>query len=391
MTEVDVVVIGGGIQGLVILDVLVERGYSCALVTEGDLGAGQTLHSHGFLNTGFGMMGPELPTAASEIVHPSLRRRAVELSQNWVLIPPPEAPMFAHWAAWPRDLPAAELRVGFAPQFRELARKLPDASVAKRQLVEALSAGREERVIRASVVGFRGQARVDGVLLRRGGAATEGLRAGAVVVAAGCGSKRLLRELAGSTPQIQRIKHRPVHMLCLRAPRGALPANSVMAMPLALMVAAQEDSKSVTWYVTPIEMEGPSFDGIPNNAAAAAVPETLGLATAALLTLSPGLSEVEGLRAGAYAGYRQAIDDTPVARMCGLLEGTSNVIAALPSGLLGAWLNAARVLELLRNLRDPSGVQPPLPGGGEGVRVGNVVEDRPGFAWSSWADLLRAS
>jgi glycine/D-amino acid oxidase-like deaminating enzyme len=55
ISGVDVVVIGGGVQGLVILDSLIAAGYSCALVTEGDLGSGQTLHSHGFLNTGFGL------------------------------------------------------------------------------------------------------------------------------------------------------------------------------------------------------------------------------------------------------------------------------------------------------------------------------------------------
>ena len=76
---VDVVVIGGGVQGLVILDTLIAAGYSCALVTEGDLGAGQTLHSHGFLNTGFGLAGSELPEAAAELVHPYLRARGFRL------------------------------------------------------------------------------------------------------------------------------------------------------------------------------------------------------------------------------------------------------------------------------------------------------------------------
>src|SRR5262249_49082749 len=77
---VDVVVIGGGVQGLVLLDTLIQVGYSCALVTEGDLGAGQTLHSHGYLNTGFGLGGKELPAAAAQIVHPFLRARGVSLT-----------------------------------------------------------------------------------------------------------------------------------------------------------------------------------------------------------------------------------------------------------------------------------------------------------------------
>src|SRR5579859_5436305 len=89
---VDVVVIGGGVQGLVLLDTLLAAGYSFALVTEGDLGAGQTLHSHGFLNTGFGLAGRELPAAAAQLVHPYLRARGVALRGDWALLPPPGLP-----------------------------------------------------------------------------------------------------------------------------------------------------------------------------------------------------------------------------------------------------------------------------------------------------------
>src|SRR5678815_3436014 len=92
---VDVVVVGGGVQGLLILDALIEAGYSCALVNEGDVGAGQTLHSHGFLNTGFGMSGAELPEAAAELVHPYLRAHGVALTSNWAILAPPGLPAFA--------------------------------------------------------------------------------------------------------------------------------------------------------------------------------------------------------------------------------------------------------------------------------------------------------
>ena len=36
--ELDVVIIGGGVQGLVALNALVDAGYSCALVSDGDDG-----------------------------------------------------------------------------------------------------------------------------------------------------------------------------------------------------------------------------------------------------------------------------------------------------------------------------------------------------------------
>ncbi len=380
---VDVVVVGGGVQGLLILDTLIEAGYSCALVNEGDVGAGQTLHSHGFLNTGFGM-SDELPEAAAELVLPYLRAHEVTLTGNWTILPPPGLPAFA-------NLPPASLPDGFAPAFKDAARALPNYSFNKRRLVQALSRGREGYIYRGSVVGFRGQGPVEAVLVRLEGSDVEvELRAKAVVVAAGCGSKRLLRDLIGATPQLEMVKHRVVQMLCLRAPRGALPATSVGALSLGLLLAAHEESEHVTWYVTPMEMGGPSFDDVPNDATATPDPALLRRAWETLQALYPPLPRVDGLQVGHYAGYRQDIGDWPGARLCAVIAGTGNVIAALPSGLVGPWRNAAETLDLVRSLATPSRIQPSLPGAGQGVHVGSPVEDRSGFTWQSWADWLRS-
>lgn len=386
MTAVDVVVIGGGVQGLLILDTLLGAGYACALVTEGDVGAGQTLHSHGFLNTSLGMMGAELPAASQEVVHPYLRARGVALQDNWVVVPPPGFPV-------PADLPPADLPAGFAPAVREAARRLPDQSFDKRQLVAALTRGREGYILRGSVVGFAGRDPVEAVqVLMEGTRGELELRARAFVVAASCGSKRLLRNLVGSTPQVEMIKHRLVHMVCLRAPTGRLSVASVLAPSLGLLLAAHDDGEraSVTWYVTPMEMGGPSFDDVPNDAAASPRRDTLGRACALLETVYPSLPEVDGLRVGHYAGYRQDIGDMPAARLCAVLEGAGNVIVALPSGLVAPWLNAADTLNIVRSLASPSGAQPSLPFAGDGVRVGSPVEDRPGFTWMTWQEWRQA-
>lgn len=138
--DLDVVVIGGGVQGLLALDVLVEHGYSCALVSDGDLGSGQTLHSHGFLNTGFGMSGPELQHASIDVAQPYLEKRGLELSQDWVLIPPPNFPLFD-------GLPTATLPTGFVWPG-ETAVSLRDRSFPKRRLAETLSQGHQDRVLR---------------------------------------------------------------------------------------------------------------------------------------------------------------------------------------------------------------------------------------------------
>ncbi len=378
--EFDVVIIGGGIQGLVALNALVDKGYSCALVSDGDLGSGQTLHSHGYLNTGFGMFGPELPRASIDVVQPYLEERGLELSHDWVIIPPSNLPLF-------ESLPAAPLSGGFAVPPGLRAVRLPDRSVPKRRLVEVLSEGHRDRILRGHATPRRTGDRVDAVTVRpSGGGGEVVLSTNAIVVAAGCGSKRILQSLVGQTPQIEQIKHRRVHMICVRAPRGSLPTTSVVAMPLGLMLAAHDQPNNVTWYVTPMEMGGPWYDDIPGDAAAEVDPEMVARGCTSLLTLFPRLPETDGLQLGCYAGYRQDVGDLPGNRTCELVEGTRNVIIALPSGLVGPWLNAVRLNEIVGGLVDPSGSRRQLPNAGVGVQVGDAVEDRPDFVWVGWEE-----
>jgi glycine/D-amino acid oxidase-like deaminating enzyme len=379
----DVVIIGGGIQGLVALNVLVEEGYSCALVSDGDLGSGQTLHSHGYLNTGFGMFGPELPRASLDLVQPYLEKRGLVLSHDWVMIPPPNVPLFD-------GLPPATLPSGFATPPGLKAVALPDRSLPKRGLVEVLSESHHERILCGQATPrLSGELVKDVVVRLSAGGEAIVLSTKVVVVAAGCGSKRLLKGLVGQTAQTEEIKHRRVHMICVRAPRGALPTTSIVAMPLGLMVAAHDQPNNVTWYVTPMEMGGPSYDDIPGDAASDVDPEMVSRGCATLLTFYPRLPDVDGLQLGCYGGYRQDVGDRPGNRMCELVEGIKNVVVALPSGLVGPWLNATRLCEIVGGLVDPRGSQPRLTGGGLGVRVGSAVEDRPDFVWLGWDKWLR--
>jgi hypothetical protein len=287
-------------------------------------------------------------------------------------------------------LPPATLPGGFATPPGLRAVGLPDRSLPKRGLVEVLSQSHDERILRGQATPRLSGEHVKDVVVRLSAAGEEiVLSTKVVVVAAGCGSKRLLKGLVGQTAVTDEIKHRRVHMICVRAPRSALPTTSIVAMPLGLMLAAHDQPNNVTWYVTPMEMGGPSYDDIPGDAAGDVDPEMVSRGCATLLTLYPRLPEVDGLQLGCYAGYRQDVGDLPGNRMCELVEGTKNVVIALPSGLVGAWLNATRMCEMVGGLVDPSGNQPALPGGGAGVRVGNAVEDRPDFVWMGWHEWLR--
>ena len=294
--DLDVVVIGGGVQGLLALDVLVEHGYSCALVSDGDLGSGQTLHSHGFLNSGFGFSGPELQRASIDLVQPDLVERGLELAQDWVFIPPPGFPV-------PAGLPAATLPPGFAASLGETAVRWADSSFPKRRLVEVLSQSHQDRILRGHATPSWTGERVESVTVRLSANGDEVvLSTRALVVAAGCGTKRILKGLVGETAQVDKIQHRRVHMICVRAPRGSLPTTSVAAMPLGLLLAAHDQPDNVTWYVTPMEFGGPSYDDIPADASSDLDPEMVVRACTSLLTLYPRLPETDGLQLGCYAG-----------------------------------------------------------------------------------------
>lgn len=379
--ECDVVVIGGGIQGLLALEALRHRGYSSVLVTDGEIGEGQTIHSHGFLNTGFGMLGDAPIRASQEVVQPFLREHGIEPSGEWRMIPPP---------GFPAESAAAPLPDGFAATFSAAAIASPDRNFPKRRLVEDLARRLGDCILRgrASIGERHNDVRTVEVGTPSGN--VERYAAGAVVAAAGCGTKTLLAELVGRTAQTDEIKHRRVHMICLRAPHGALPAISVVAMPIGLMLAAHDDGATVTWYVTPTEFGGPAFDDVPPDASSIEDPSMLARGFEALQHLYPALTDAEDVRVGSYAGYRQDVGDMPGSPMCEPLAGAEDIIVALPSGLVPAWTNTVRIVELVSAIAAPSGRHRAVAADGVRVAVSLAVEDRPGFAWRSIAEFERS-
>ena len=378
--DLDVLVIGGGIQGLLALEALRDRGYAAALVTDGDLGEGQTIHSHGFLNTGFGMMGTALVDASRDVVHPYLRDHGIDATGEWRVIPPPGVPSHG---------PAAPLGSGYDDALGARAVASPDRNFPKRRLIEAIAGAHRESIVRgrASLGALDDGVRTVSIQTAGGDVVSIGART--VVVAAGCGTKRVLEDLVGRTAQTDEIKHRRVHMICVRASRDALPATSVMAMPLGLMLAAHDDGATVTWYVTPMEFGGPSFDDVPIDAGSLEDPATIARGFQSLLQLSPRLRDAADVRIGSYAGYRQDVGDMPGRALCEPLVGAEDVVVALPSGLVTPWINAARIVTIVGDRITPSGRHPQLARAENGIGISRAVEDRAGFVWYPFDDFAR--
>ena len=370
---IDVLIIGGGIQGLLILDRLTAEGRSCALVTASDVGTGQTLHSHGLLNAGFGMMGPELIRLLQEVVLPDLARRGIETYGQWGAIVPPTFPE----GELMEPLPGLALRGG---RFQRLA----EVNVDKRALLEGLVKGLEDRIVRGAVVGVRRAAtgQVEGIdVAAQAGSPALVFTPSAVVVSSGTGTKAMLRRLGAGEEQLEPIKHRRVHVLCVRGPKEVLPTLNVMSFPDQLFLAAHERDSTVTWYATPMEWAAPHIEDVPGDAAAEVDPAFITRGWNTMFELYPPLRSLPDLSFTSYAGYRQDVGDMPGVTKCERIDAAPNVIAALPSGLLGAWPVAAGTSALVREIVDQVRPQPLIPGGGQGVRVGLDHEDAAGLAW----------
>jgi glycine/D-amino acid oxidase-like deaminating enzyme len=397
--EIDALVVGGGIQGLVALRELTRAGHSCALVTNSDLGAGQTLHSHGLLNSGFGLMTGQLRQTLEGAALPFVREHGIPLygDDQWFMLAPP--PMLDQlrpaWSASgyaPEQVDASALPSGFAPLAQVF--KVKGYNVPKRRLVAALSDGLLDRIVRGTVLRSEGQVRI------QLSDPAEGIEVNpkAIVVAAGCGSKRLLKSVFQvSSPQLARITFSKQHMICVKAPGDVLPPISALVPPGLMIVGHRSqpndsvgvDDGDVTWYVTPADPAPQRATDAPDDARAEVDRAVVAQALEGLLRFYPSIREKAGLRLAVYAGWKQDIGDQPAVRLCEVVEGTSNIILALPSVLINAWPNSVDAVAIVGRLANPTGATPLIPHAGRNVRVGQENELASGTQWLDWNGFSR--
>jgi glycine/D-amino acid oxidase-like deaminating enzyme len=424
MVAVDVLILGGGVQGLVLLDELSKCGFGCALVTPSDLGRGQTLHSHGLLNSGTGLLTGRLREPIEQALT-FARRRGVQLygQDQWYLFAPGAAfeQVRQAWDALQHPyqvLSSSVLPAGFRSSslFDDGADTrvigLRGFNFPKRQLVRFLSDNHLNKIMRGSISDVHCTRDADvlgiadvAVQLQASGE-TLSITPKAVVAAAGTGTKRLIRTLLGELPeQLEVVTHTLMHMLCIRGPADVLPPISFASLQHGLMSVAHlndahdrvagDGADEVTWYVTPAESKV-SHEVEPSNLAEAAPrTEVVARTIEQLQAIFPGLHDMADrpdstVRCGVYAGYKQNVGDDPIRPLADQVDGTSNLFVALPSVIANAWPNAARLADLLHSQLSPGGVSEPVPLAGDGVRVGVVNECADNFAWMRWRDFATA-
>lgn len=375
MMEIDVLVIGGGLQGLLVLDGLARSGRSCVLVSPTDVGIGQTLHSHGVLNTGFGMFGPEPVQLLQRVVLPDLLRRGIATYGERYAVLPPGMPGDAQVSPPP----------GLEPHGGQL-RRLPEVNFAKVQLVETLMAGLANRIVRGSVASVTRapSGKVTAVEVASASASDALVFApNTIVVAAGTGTKPLLRRLGAAEAQLEPIKHRRVHVLCVRGPSSALPLLDILWMAAQLFVAAHDDGGETTWTQqrwTSARRTSRRCPATPSPMSMKAWSPKAGSSCSSSTHRSarrPDCVSPPTPVTGKTSG------DRPRVPMCARIAPAPNVVAALPSGLLGAWPIARSAVEMATEGLAESRPQPAIAIDALGARVGLPSEDGGAVVWTS--------
>jgi len=358
--ELDVLIFGGGVAGLWLLDELRRRGYAVLLLENAALGSAQTVASQGIIHGGLKYMfdGRLTPAASAIREMPVIwreclsGRRQPDLSQVKVLsdccyiwgTASLKSRLFVRGSAW--ALRAAPQPVPPEKRPSVLAGAPGTVLFVPEQVIDCVSlarsfAGRNSGWIApidsAMPPRFRRDetGRIAEVAISAAGRALR-ISARRIVFAAGEGNERL-RALAGLSPGA--MQRRPLHMLMVRGDLPVLFGHCVGGLkPRITVTTAGDRAGRRVWLVG---------GQIAENGVAMSAQQLVAFAAAELPACVPGLD----LRGAEMATYR--IDRAEAANPAGQRPDDvqtlvdANVITAWPTKLALAPRLAERVLEAL--------------------------------------------
>jgi len=434
IADVDVLVLGGGIQGLCLLDELTDQGYAAALVSNAPLGGGQSFDWPGTLAKGYLDPDPE-------------RRQIVE--ERWL--------SFAHdnqipveggeWYVCSSDYPYQHLtpqwddhgygyeergREGLPEVFErgtvfdkgsgEHVTAIDEYAIDREALVRTLADRHAERIVVGDVTEFTfdesGGAggstaggttpALDTLFVESHQELTVEFDPAFVVAATGTGTHAFVDALteaegfsdAGGDPKPVRDSLSPVTyqnqlVLAVRGPATDLPAVSAYLPHKGMSIVARRhrhrEENYVTWYVT---NDTAAEDVDPRDATDDATgtldPETVEVGYNKLFELAPQVKdravEGENLEFYAYATLQQQVAGESGLHHARPLDGIANVSVALPSSAAGVWPTTDDTLDIVGDAVEGGGPVDAVPAAG-GPPIARLADDRPGARWLDWKGL----
>jgi len=269
--SIDALIVGGGIAGLWLLNLLTRRGYAALLVEAGELGGGQTLASQGMIHGGLKYALAGQLTGASEAIAAMPERWAACLQGRGDVDLSGLATLADRYYMFAAASTLGQLTTFFAsralrgrirrvvdaerpaelrhPDFHGVVYALRDFVLDTPQLLAALLQPVADRAYRAALPTDAGHLRLaaNGAHLNLGGVPLVAQR---LVLAAGAGTAALLDALDLDGPRMQR---RPLHQVVVRAPDlGPLFAHCLTRIRRPeprLTITSHRDGAGWLWYL----------------------------------------------------------------------------------------------------------------------------------------------
>lgn len=260
--EVDVAIVGGGIQGLWLLNDLTTVGYRTVLLEKHTLGGAQSLHSHGFIHRGYSYTKPEMARGLRQ----AHERWSLLLAARG-LTPPPTPAYYAFasranagmwcdlWAGSGLFPAQTELLPFMAHGLIRRLYRTTESWIEVEAVTRALAAPHADAIYRAETREILFDARDQRVLslLLSTGEAQIRVVPRAVILAAGAGNLGLLNRTGDPKVQNRAAQiHRERHSLMLVI-RGnhCLPDVAMVIPDLWLFIVPRRDENNeVVWLVS---------------------------------------------------------------------------------------------------------------------------------------------
>jgi len=274
--QVDIVIIGGGVAGLWLLNRLGSKNYNTILLECGELGCEQTIKSQGIIHGGvkYALDGTYGKAADSIAKMPSRWRKCIEgkgeidlkaikiLSEHQYLwsthkLPSYLADFFANkiFRGRVEPVPSIEYPTVFqSPNFKDSLYRLNEIVLDVPSVINELVKPHNNRIYK---VDWRKNARMQvdkngeilHIKLKSSSKPVVCLRAQRYVFAAGIGNKSLLHEMSKKGPTMQR---RPLHMVWVKHRYNAdLFAHCVgpSSKPRVTITSYRLQDGSIVWYL----------------------------------------------------------------------------------------------------------------------------------------------
>ena len=250
--EPDVLIIGGGVQGLWLLNELHEKQYSAVLLERGELGGAQTCHSHVYIHQGYLYREASLAARLKGVqkpwddwVHKHRPGRGFQPSFFGFRNPGDGEEHFALWKAAGLDRREASLPTCLVGGEIRVVYESPEMCLEGHSLVEGLQSGvaefisavREVDRFHTKIAAGTGVKTVEQIDVQTARGCKLRILPRAVVLAAGAGNSRLLdllsggdRRLMGLLQHAQQI--RKAHMLVVSGDKQRFdPLTGVFLLP----------------------------------------------------------------------------------------------------------------------------------------------------------------